>query len=161
MTSKTVRVSIGGKNGGCFIPVPFDPKTVFGKIRVPVKVTLNGYSFRSTIARMGGETFIPLRRSNAEAATVAPGDRVDVEIALDAEERVVEVPDDLAAALQQGADNGAVWRKWQDLSYTNQRECVESVRAAKKPETRARRIAKVVAFVAERPAAKPGRKKAG
>jgi len=161
VTTKTVQVSIRGKSGGCFIPVPFDPKAVFGKVRAPVKVTLNGYTFRSTIARMGGETFIPLRRSNAEAAAVAPGDRLDVEIALDADERVVEVPDDLAAALHAGDSDDDVWRKWRNLSYTNQRECVESVRDAKKPETRARRIAKVVAFVAQRPAPNESRERRG
>ena len=52
----------------CFIPVPFDPRPIFGKVRAPVVVTLNGYSYRSTIASMGDGPCIPLRRSNREAA---------------------------------------------------------------------------------------------
>jgi hypothetical protein len=129
----------------CAIPVPFDPKAVFGKVRVPVRVTVNGYTFRSTIARMGGVAFIPLRKSNREAAAVEGGDRVKVRIAADADARAVAVPADLAKALK--AKSG-LWKQWAKLSYTNQSECVESVLGAKKPETRDRRIAKVVDLVA-------------
>src|SRR4029078_8664071 len=50
------------------IPVPFDPKDTFGRVRAPVKVTLNGYTYRSTIAAMGGPPLIPFRRSHCEAA---------------------------------------------------------------------------------------------
>jgi hypothetical protein len=129
----------------CAIPVPFDPKAVFGKVRAPVKVTVNGYTFRSTIARMGGVTFIPLRKSNREAAALQGGDRVKVIIAADADARVVEVPADLAKALKAGP---GLWTQWGELSYTNQRECVELVVGAKKPATRERRLAKVVESVA-------------
>ena len=48
----------------CFIPLTFDPKAVFGKVRVPVKVTVNGHTYRSTIAAMGGPACVPLRKSN-------------------------------------------------------------------------------------------------
>ena len=51
----------------CIVPVPFDPAPVFGKVRAAVKVTLNGYTYRSTIAAMGGPLCIPLRKSNREA----------------------------------------------------------------------------------------------
>jgi len=147
MTARTIEVSIIGDGSMCAIPVPFDPKAVFGRLRAPVKVTINGYTFRSTIARMGGETFIPLRKSNREAAAVERGDRVEVRIEADADARVVEVPADLAGALK--AKPG-LWKRWQGLSYTSQRECVESVLGAKKPETRERRIAKAVALAAGR-----------
>lgn len=147
MTSKTIEVSIRSNGSMCAIPVPFDPKAVFGKVRAPVKVTINGYTFRSTIARMGGETFIPLRRSNREAAAVEGGDRVQVRIAADEDTRVVEVPADLADALK---GRPGVWKQWLELSYTSQRECVESVLGARKSETRARRIVKVVGLVAEK-----------
>jgi hypothetical protein len=69
----------------CFIPVPFDPKLVFGKVRAPVKVTLNGYTFRSTITAMGGVTRIPLRKSNREAAGLDGTETLPVRIELDAE----------------------------------------------------------------------------
>lgn len=141
VTSKTVEVSILSDGGMCAIPVPFDPRAVFGKVRAPVKVTINGYTFRSTIAQMRGVTFIPLRKSNREAAAVNSGDRVKVRIAADTEARVVDAPADLAKALK--AESG-IWKHWRELSYTAQRESVEAVLGAKKPETRKRRIAKVV-----------------
>jgi Bacteriocin-protection, YdeI or OmpD-Associated/Domain of unknown function (DUF1905) len=148
MTSRAIQVSVLEDNGMCAIPVPFDPKTVFGKVRAQVVVTINGYTFRSTIARMGGETFIPLRKSNREAAAVAGGQRVTVLIVLDTEERVVDPPADLVAALKARA---GLWKRWQALSFTQRRECVESILGAKRPETRERRIARAVGFVAERP----------
>src|SRR5687768_15589405 len=100
MTSKTVTVTIKQEGVMCAIPVPFDPRVMFGKARVPVTVTLNGYSFRSTIAPMGGDYLIPLRKSNREAAGVEGGDRVKVTIALDTATREVAVPEDLLAALK-------------------------------------------------------------
>jgi hypothetical protein len=155
MTSKTVEVSILSDGDMCAIPVPFDPKAVFGKVRAPVRVTINGYTFRSTIARMGGQTFIPLRRSNREAAAVVGGDRVTVRIAADSDARVVAVPADLAEALKAKA---GLWKRWGELSYTNQRECVESVLGAKRSETRERRIAKVVDLVVENAGSKAAKR---
>jgi hypothetical protein len=139
MTSRTVTVSLLEDDGITAIPVPFDPKVAFGKVRAPVSVTINGYTFRSTIARMGGVALIPFRKSHREAAGIGGGGRVIVTIAADTESREVEVPADLQRALKA---NAGVWKKWQALSYTHQREWVESVIDAKKPETRARRIAK-------------------
>ena len=147
MTSKIIEVSILRDGGMCAIPVPFDPKAVFGKVRAPVKVTVKGYTFRSTIARMGGQTFIPLRKSNREAAAVEGGERVRVRITADDDPRVVDVPSDLSKALK--AQPG-LWRQWGQLSYTNQRECVESVVGAKRAATRERRIGKAVEFVSGR-----------
>ena len=137
MISKTFKAKIESEGSGCHIPLGFDPKVVFGKIRAPVKVTLNGYTFRSTIAAMGGPPFIPLRKSNREAAGLEEGETIEVRLELDTEKRVVEPPADLRRALK--AKPGA-WEKWSKLSYTNQREQVEAVEGAKKPETRARRI---------------------
>ena len=68
MPAKTIRVQIVRDGSMCFVPVPFDPKPLFGKVRAPVRVTLNGYTYRSTIAAMGETVCIPLRRSNREAA---------------------------------------------------------------------------------------------
>ena len=90
MVSKTVDVSILQDDGMCAVPIAFDPAAVFGKVRAPVKVTINGYTFHSTIARMGGQTFIPLRKSNRDAASVKGGDRVKVKIEFDPVERTVE-----------------------------------------------------------------------
>src|SRR3546814_11358806 len=65
------------------ISVPFDPRDTFGKARPPVVVTLNGHRYRSTIAIMGGVTFVPLRRSNRETAGVAGGGTLRVTLTPD------------------------------------------------------------------------------
>src|SRR2546429_6346517 len=80
--SKTYRTTIVRDQSMCFIPVPFDPAPVFGKVRAPVRVTLNGYTYRSTIAAMGGTTCIPLRKSNREAAGLEGGETLDVKLEL-------------------------------------------------------------------------------
>ncbi|MDP9159484.1 MAG: DUF1905 domain-containing protein [Acidobacteriota bacterium] len=68
MISKTFTAKIVCEGSMCVIPLTFDPKPVFGKVRAPVKVTLNGYTYRSTIAGMGGPPCIPLRRSKDHRA---------------------------------------------------------------------------------------------
>jgi len=129
---------------GAYFELPFDPKAAFGKLRAPVKVTLNGFTFRTTIAAMGGPPCIGLRASNREAAKVDDGDRVEVRLVLDIEARVVTPPADLVKALK--AVPGA-WDRWRALSFTHQREHAEAIEQAKKPETRTRRVAKAVAMV--------------
>jgi hypothetical protein len=138
MTAKTVRVTLERDGAMCHVPVPFDPKAVFGKARAPVTVTLNRYTYRSTLFSMGGITFIPLRRSHREAAGLEGNETLSVRIALDTAAREVEVPADLATAFRK---NRAAAKRWDALSYTHRREHVEAIVGAKKPETRARRIA--------------------
>jgi hypothetical protein len=139
--AKTVRVQLlRGEMSS--IPVTFDPKAVFGKVRAPVKVTLNGYSYRSTIFSMHGRVFIPLRASHREAAGVQEAATLQVRIELDTEERTVELPPDLRKALT--AAGKSAMAHWKKLSFTHQREHVEAVEGARKPETRTRRIAAVV-----------------
>jgi hypothetical protein len=128
-----------------FIAMPFDPIEVFGKVRVPVRVTVNGHTYRSTIAAMGGPAFVPLRRSHHQAAGVEAGQTVDVRIELDAEKREVKPPADLVKALKA---TPPAWDRWRELSFTHQREHAEAVVGAKKPETRARRIARAVEMIA-------------
>ena len=140
---KTFKATIVRNEGMCYIPLTFDPKAVFGEIRAPVKVTLNGYTFRSTIAAMGGPPFIPLRRSNQEAAGLDGIDTLDVRLDLDTEPRVVTPPSDLVKALKAAS----AWGRWQELSFTHQREHVEAIEDAKKPETRVRRIERAVQMV--------------
>ena len=139
--SKTFRTGIVRDGSMCFIPVTFDPRLVFGKVRAPVRVTVNGHTFRSTIASMGGPPFIPLRKSNREAAGLEGGEAVEVTLALDTEKRVVTVPVDLVQALKASPP---AWDRWQELSYSHQREHVEAIEQAKKAETRARRLKRSV-----------------
>jgi hypothetical protein len=138
MKSKTVRVKLHRDGSMCFVPVPFDPRAEFGKVRAPVKVTLNKYTYRSTIFSMRGITCIPLRKSHREAAGLEGNEQITVRIALDTAVREVEVPADLAKAF---AKHRAAAKRWDALSYTHRREHVEAIVGAKKPETRARRIA--------------------
>jgi hypothetical protein len=159
MTSRTFTATVVKDGAMCYIPLPFDPKTVFGKVRAPVAVTLGAhgatgpYTFRSTVAAMGGPPCVPLRRSHREAAGLEGGERLTVTIALDTGPRVVEAPADLLEALKAA---GAV-EAWQALSYTHQREHVEAIDGAKQPGTRARRIERAVAMIAAAPA-RTGRK---
>ena len=141
--SKTFRATIVRGEGTCYIPLTFDPKPVFGKTRAPVKVTLNGFTFRSTIAAMGGPPCIPLRKSNQEAAKLDGIETLDVRLDLDTEPRVVKPPADLVKALKAAS----AWDRWQALSFSHQREHVEAIENAKKPDTRVRRIDRAVQMV--------------
>ena len=128
------------------IPIDFDQRAVFGQARPPVVVTLGSHSYRSTIAIMGGATFVPLRKSNREAAGVEGGQTIEVTLTLDTAPRTVDVPQALAEALDAaGARDG-----WDRLSYTMQREHSEAIESAKRPETREKRIAAAVALAATR-----------
>jgi hypothetical protein len=122
------------------IPVPVEPRSVFGRARPPVVVTVAGHRYRSTIAIMSGKVFVPFRASHRASAGVKAGDEVQVTLTLDTEPRVVEVPNDLAAAL----DAASLRPAFDLLSFTDQRERAESLEGAKKSETRARRIAAIV-----------------
>jgi hypothetical protein len=144
MASKRFTTTIVRDGAMCAIPLTFDPKAVFGKVRAPVKVTLNGYTYRSTIAAMGGPAFIPLRRSNREAAGLEGGETIEVHLELDTDPRVVAPPADLVKALKASPP---AWERWRELSYSHQREYAEAVEAAKKPETRVRRIESAVRAV--------------
>ena len=148
MASKTFRTTIVRDGSMCFVPLTFDPKAVFGRVRAPVKVTLNGYTYRSTIADMGNGPCIPLRRSNREAAGLEGGEKLNVTLQLDEEKREVKPPAELVKALKAAPP---AWDRWRELSYSHQREFAESIEQAKKPETRARRIDGAVRVIAARP----------
>ncbi len=137
---KTFDARLGGDEGGDIplVEVPFDVKATWGKARPPVVVTVNGFSFRSTVSVYGGKSYVGLRRDYREAAKVRLGDRITVTLALDEAPREVAVPKDFAAALK--GQKGAAER-WAKLSYSHQKEHVLAIEGAKKPETRARRIA--------------------
>lgn len=140
---KTFKTKVAVDGSMCVIPLPFDPKAVFGKVRAPVRVTINKHTWRSTIAAMGGPACIPFRASHREAAGVSDGDTVTVRVELDTDARVVTAPPDLLRALKAAG----IVDRWKALSYTHQREHVEAIEEAKKPETRARRIAAAVTMV--------------
>lgn len=107
----------------------------------PVTVTINGFSYRTTVAVMGGEFMVPLSQARRTAAGVEPGETITVTVELDVEPRRVEVPDDLAAAL--GARPGAR-EAFDRASYSVRKEFVRQVNDAKTQETRERRIGVVL-----------------
>jgi hypothetical protein len=109
--------------------------------RVPVVVTVGSHSYRSTIASMGGRYMLPFSAENRQAAGVAAGDVLEVDLEVDDAPRSVEVPEDLASALASAPDAGA---RFAALSYSAQLRHVLAVQGAKTPQTRERRIAKVI-----------------
>jgi hypothetical protein len=128
------------------LEIPFDVEEAFGGRRVPVRGTINGFPFRSTLAPMGGCTYLGVNRKLRDGAAVQAGEVVDVVLERDDEPRVVEAPSDLAAALASDPAADAVWQR---LSYTHRREYVEWVEEAKREETRLRRIGRTVELVSD------------
>jgi hypothetical protein len=121
--------------------VPLDLKEAFGRARPPVRVTIRGHTWRTTPGVYDDVGYIVVNRSVKRATGVDAGDRVRVEMELDTEPRTVRVPADLREALAGDHSAKAAFSK---LSYTHRREYVDWIQEAKRPETRARRIARTV-----------------
>ncbi len=139
-------VELGGKTAtGLEVPLDIVEGLASNK-RPAVRVTINGYTYRSTVATMGGRYMIPLSAENRAAAGVTAGDEVTVGVELDTQPREVTVPADLAAALD--ADPVAT-RTFDQLSYSRKRWHILSVEGAKTAETRRRRIEKSLALLRE------------
>src|SRR5262245_3110334 len=129
---------------GTMFRVPFDLKEAFGRARPPVKVTIRGHTWRTTPGVYSGVGHVAVNRSVKAATGVDAPERVEVAMELDTEPRTIEVPVDLAEALAAaGADTS-----FARLSFTHQREYVEWIDEAKRPDTRARRVAETVDRVA-------------
>jgi hypothetical protein len=124
------------------IEVPPDVVASLGQSKRPaVRVTINGHTYRSTVAVMGGKFMLGVSAENRAAAGVAAGDRLDVDLELDTAPREVAVPSDLAAALKRDKE---AKRFFDRLSYSRKQRIVLSVEGAKAAETRQRRIDKSV-----------------
>jgi hypothetical protein len=128
--------------GGAAFDLPAQAAAALGeRKRPPVTVTIGDYTFRTTVAVYGGQPMIGVNKGHRAAAGIGIGDSFDVVVALDERPRVVEVPTDLAEAL---AVDDAAHAAFDKLSYTHRREYVEWIAEAKRPETRARRVAETV-----------------
>lgn len=112
-----------------------------GGKRAPVAITLNGYTYRSTLAVMDGKAMVGVAAEHREKAKVKGGDAVEIEIVLDANPREVELPADLAVALKREG----VRDRFDALAPSRRKELVRAIEDAKAPETRQRRIEKAVA----------------
>ena len=141
VTFKTILKQVEDKDAtGIHIPIEVIEQLGGGK-RPAVKVTINGYTYRSTVAVYGGICMVGVNKENRAATGVKGGDEIEVTLELDTEPRLIEVPADLAAAL--AAKPGAR-AAFDALSTSTRKEHVRQVESAKAAETRTRRIANIV-----------------
>jgi bacteriocin resistance YdeI/OmpD-like protein/uncharacterized protein DUF1905 len=115
-----------------------------GAKRFPVVATVNGYTWRTSVARMGGEFLVGLNREVRDGAGVEAGDEVEVSIALDQAPREVDVPAALATALAADAEAAAAFER---MAFTHRKEYARWVAEAKRDETRDRRVAQAVEMI--------------
>jgi hypothetical protein len=137
-------VKLEGQEGTsvAWLNAPFDVVKVFGtRARVPVRGTINGFPFRSSLMPMGGCHGMAVNKTMRQGAGVEAGDTVSIVMERDEAERIVAVPPLLKKELSKSKAAQANWLK---LSFTNQKEIALSISGAKQEETRARRLAKVM-----------------
>jgi hypothetical protein len=134
-------LSHGGNTAGFVIPDAVVDELAGGR-RPKVAVTVNGHTFRTSIARMGDVFMLGLSQERRAEAGVAAGDVLDLELVLDDAPREVEVPSDLAALLDADAEAAGAWAR---SSYSRRKEWARAIEEAKRPETRAARVAKTMA----------------
>jgi hypothetical protein len=137
-TFSTTILAMGNNTG---IEVPPANLAELGSGKKPaVTVSIAGYSYASTIAVMGGKYLIPLSKAHREASGLTGGDTVEVTLELETAPRTTPIPEDLAAAL--GAAGAT--ERFEALAFSRRKEFVRQVEEAKTPETRARRIEKIL-----------------
>ncbi|MBM7416011.1 MULTISPECIES: YdeI/OmpD-associated family protein [Nocardiaceae] len=133
-------VATGGATAGFRIPDETVDALGGGK-RPKVTVTVSGFTYRSSITRMGDEYWLGMSQDRRRDAGIEPGREYDLDIDLDDAVRAVDVPPDLADALAADAGAAAAWKAW---SYTKQNQAALGLTGAKKPETRSARLAKIL-----------------
>jgi hypothetical protein len=115
-----------------------------GAKRFPVIATVNGYTWRTSVARMGGEFLVGLNKKVRTGAGVQAGDTVSLELKLDSEPRTVEVPAALAEALDADPEAKATF---EGLAFTHRKEFARWIEEAKREETRARRVTQALDMI--------------
>jgi hypothetical protein len=141
------KAKIQGKEAGVVAAItpPVDVAETFGtRGRVPVRGTINGFPFRSSLVPCGGPHMMPVNKALREGAGAGPGDLVEVVMERDVEERTVEAPPELKKELAKSKTAQANWEK---MSFTNKKEMANCIREAKQEETRVRRLAKVMGIL--------------
>jgi hypothetical protein len=133
------KMTASGNNTGIEVPAKVI-EGLGGSKRPALKVTVNGYTYRTTVGFMDGKAMLPFSSSHRAASGLKGGDSLDVEVELDAQPRTVELPKDLAAALKKGGAMAA----YEAAPPSAKKEFVRQVTEAKAEETRQRRIAKIV-----------------
>ena len=133
--------------GGAYVEVPGGVVAALGGGgRIPVQATFDGVAYRGSIASMGGCMALGILKQIRGELGKGPGDPVVVTVERDTAARTVVVPADLAEALEAAGVKDA----FDALSFSHRREHVQAIEDAKKPETRARRIAKAVEMVTKK-----------
>lgn len=139
---------LGGEEGERpTVVLPFDAKQRYGKARAPVRGTVNGAAFRTTVAVYSGVHLIGLNKEVRERAGVEIGDEVTVELERDDEPREVDVPPELEQAL---SANSVARAAFDGLSYTHRRQYAEWIGEGKRPDTRQRRAARALEMLESR-----------
>ncbi|MEM9821925.1 MAG: YdeI/OmpD-associated family protein [Bacteroidota bacterium] len=129
-------------SNGTYIVIPFDVEQSFGKKRVKIKATFDGVPYQGSLVRMGSPEHILIIRKDIRAKIgKAAGDRIQVRLQEDTEPRVVVLPEDFKNLL---AHHPQVQQFFAQLSYTHQKEYVNWIVEAKRPETRTRRMHKAI-----------------
>jgi len=124
------------------ITCPFDVQEVFGtKARVPVKFTVAGFTFRSSLAPMGGCHMMVFNKEMRDKTGFKAGGTIHVILERDSELRIVDIPEDVVAALK---SNDAAYQVFMKYSYSHKKEVIDWINDTKKPETRQRRIIKLL-----------------
>lgn len=127
-------------NAGILVP-PVVVEQLGGGNHPKVQLTLNGFTYRSSIAKMGDAFWIPVSKARRAESNLEVGVPYEIEIELDTAPRTVDVPDELAAHFDSNAAAKAIWDA---LSYSKQLQLVTPINNAKKPETRQRNVDKVI-----------------
>lgn len=146
MAEKALRfkTKIHGKEAGLVAAIapPVDVFEYFGTHgRIPVRGTINGFAFRSSLMPCGGPHMMPVNKALCKGAGAQPGDVVDVVMERDVEERTVDPPAELRKEL---AKSKKAMEQWESLAFTHKKEMAISISGAKQEETRKRRLAKVM-----------------
>ncbi|HYN98570.1 MAG TPA: YdeI/OmpD-associated family protein [Actinomycetota bacterium] len=142
----TTTLELGGKTATGFV-VPPEVVEALGKgKKPPVRVTINGYTYRNTVAVMGGVYMLGVSAEHREGAGVKAGDEIEVDLELDTAPRELDIPADLTQALEREPEAKAYF---DTLSYSNKRRHVLAIEGAKAAETRQRRIDKSVSMFKE------------
>jgi len=138
------RAKIHGREAGVVAAIapPVDVIEYFGtRARVPIRGTINGFPFRSSLMPCGSARMMPVNKALCQSAGVAPGDIVDVVMERDEESRTVEAPPELKKEL---AKSKKAQERWDGLAFTHKKEMALSISGAKQEETKKRRLAKVM-----------------
>src|SRR6516164_2465442 len=130
-------------DASAYFTLPFETRGVWGKAKVPVKVTINGYTWRNTVGNRGSQQYIVVNAEARRSAGVKAGDVVFIDIAPDTEKRGIEIPAPLQKTL-----GAKLTQKLDRLSFTHKKEFIVWYTEAKKDDTRAHRVEKMKQMLA-------------